>query len=108
MTELQKERYTQIKARLRRIGKENPADCILYLDEEIEQCRATIKKMEDELDRYRLANRLLMQDIADRDEMLEKKVEEVYPEFMRDYKCMKEELEGASEELAELKKERKR
>ena len=35
---------------------------------------------------------ILESDVAERDKMLERKVEEVYPEFMRDYKQMREEL----------------
>lgn len=106
MTQEQLEIYTQVKARLRRIGKENPADAILYLELEVRAYRHTIEKLKEELERYQVINKLLESDIADRDKMLEQKVEEVYPEFMRDYKCMREELDGVYEELAELRKER--
>ena len=66
-----------------------------------------VKRMEEELDKYKVIIALLEQDIADRDKMLEQKVEEVYADFMRDYKCMREELDGVYEELAELKDEQR-
>lgn len=106
MTEEQKELYTKTKEHLRQLGKENPADAILYLAMVAKAHRSTITKLEEELDKYRVINKLLEGDIADRDKMLEQKVEEVYAEFMRDYRCMREELDGAYEELAELRTER--
>ena len=42
---------------------------------------------------------ILERDVAERDEMLERKVEEVYPEFMRDYKLMREELTELQKEV---------
>ena len=45
-----------------------------------------INMLIDEVKLLRLIKEVLKQDIADRDELLEKKVEEVYPEFMKDYK----------------------
>jgi len=68
--------------------------------------RAKIHFLERELDKYQVINKLHEADNADLRKQLEKKVEEVYPEFMRDYKYMVEELDGAYEELAELKTER--
>lgn len=65
-----------------------------------------INELIEELDKYKVVNKLLELDLADRNSMLEKKVEEVYADFMRDYKLMCEELEGAYEELAEVRKER--
>jgi DNA repair exonuclease SbcCD ATPase subunit len=103
MTEAQKELFVKTKERLRRMGKENPADVIVALAEEIEQYRAKIRAMVDELDFRCGVIRLLEQDIKDRDEMLEKKVEEVYADFMSDYKLMREELDGACEELTEAR-----
>ena len=46
---------------------------------------------------------LLEQDIEDRDKMLESKVEEVYPEFMKDYGLMREELDACYEENGKLR-----
>lgn len=103
MTEAQKELYTKTKEHLRQLGKENPADAILYLAMVAKAYRSTITMLEVELDKYKVINKLLEGDIADRDKMLEQKVEEVYADFMRDYKCMREELDGTYEELAELK-----
>ena len=71
-----------------------------------EQRKAVIQKLGEyentnEVDKLRVMIHLLEQDIADRDKMLESKVEEVYAEFMRDYKCMREELEDKATEVAE-------
>ena len=105
MTEAQKELFVKTKARLRRMGKENPADVIVALAEEIEQYRAKIRRMEEELDLRCGIVRLLEREVADRDEMLEQKVAVVYDDFMCDYKIMREELEGAWEELTEARAE---
>ena len=58
-----------------------------------------------EVEKLKVINKLLEQDIADRDEMLESKVEEVYADFMRDYKCMREELDGLYDEYSNIKSE---
>lgn len=71
-------------------------DDIVNLTKEIEQ-------LTEQLDTCKVMIALLERDIADRDEMLEKKVEEIYPEFMRDYRAMREELDGTYDELAELR-----
>lgn len=105
MTEAQKELFVKTKERLRRMGKENPADVIVALAEEIEQYRARIRAMDDELDLRCGIIRVLEQDIKDHNKMLEQKVEVVYDDFMRDYKIMREELEGAWEELTEARAE---
>ena len=47
----------------------------------------------------------LLDDIEELNEKLEKKIEEVYPEFVKDYNIMKEELEGAYAELEKYRKE---
>ena len=54
----------------------------------------TANRQKDEIETQKCVIRLLEEDIAYRDKMLESKVEEVYAEFMRDYKAMREELEG--------------
>ena len=105
MTEAQKELFVKTKERLRRLGKENPSDVIVALAEEIEQYRARIRAMDDELDFRCGIVRLLEREVADRDAMLEQRVEVVYDDFMRDYKIMREELEGAWEELTEARAE---
>ena len=61
--------------------------------------------MDDELDFRCGIVRLLEREVADRDAMLEQRVEVVYDDFMRDYKIMREELEGAWEELTEARAE---
>lgn len=105
MTEEQNELYIKTKDRLRRLGKENPADCILGLALEIEAYRSKIRAMEELLDKLSTINKLYEGDNSDLQKQLEKKVEEVYPEFMRDYQCMREELDGAYDELEELRKQ---
>lgn len=50
MTEAQTELYKKTKDRLRRLGKENPADVIVALAEEIEYYRKKIHAMEELLD----------------------------------------------------------
>lgn len=69
-----------------------------------------IKRLKDEVETKDAIIKLLEQDIADRDKMLEAKVEDVYADFMQDYKLMREELDGAyrentalAEEVARLK-----
>ena len=47
MTEKQQEIYIETKARLRRMGKENPADVIVALAEEIDRYRDKIRSMEE-------------------------------------------------------------
>ena len=67
---------------------------------------ALLEELIEENDKLRTFNKLYESDIADRDKMLEQKVEDVYADFMRDYKAMREELDGTYEELAELRAER--
>lgn len=64
-----------------------------------------IEKQKEVIDKYAVINRLNEQDIADLNKMLEQKVEVVYEDFMKDYKCLKEELEGLYDEYEELKAE---
>ena len=106
MTEEQNEVYAATMKRLRRLGKDNPTEAIIYLAMEVETYRTTIRNLKDELERYQVINKLLEADIADRDKMLESKAEEVAADFMRDYRVMREELEGLYEELEETRKER--
>ena len=47
MTEKQQEIYIRTKERLRRLGKENPADVIVALAEEIDHYRAKIRTLEE-------------------------------------------------------------
>lgn len=47
MTEKQQEIYLETKARLRRMGKENPADVIVALAEEIDRYRDKVRSMEE-------------------------------------------------------------
>ena len=65
---------------------------------------ANIKERDGKIEQQEVIIHLLQQDIADRDKMLEQKVEEVYADFMLDYKAMREELDGCYEDLDELRK----
>ena len=62
----------------------------------------TVKTLQEELKYKEGIIKLLEQDIEDRDKMLEAKVEDVYADFMQDYKLLREELDGAYKENAEL------
>lgn len=73
-------------------------------DEMCGDALALINTLTDEVKLLRIIKDVLNQDIADRDKLLEKKVEEVYLEFMKDYKAMREELDGVYEELEETKR----
>ena len=91
MTEVERrDLYIQTKAELRREGKENPAECILYLAEELHYARKL--------------GELYLKDIDELNKQLEGKMAEVYPDFMRDYEIMRHELLETQEELAEAKR----
>lgn len=90
--------------------------CDLCLYGEYKNCRAEItrdtqalikayRKIKAERDRLVGIKVILLKDLEDRDQMLKKSVEELYPEFMKDYKVMEEELVGLYEELDRLEKE---
>ena len=64
-----------------------------------------IKKQQEKIEELNSIKQLNEQDIADRDEMLKQKVEVVYEDFMKDYKCILEENEGLYGELALLRAE---
>ncbi len=49
MTEQEKQLYLKTKERFRRLGKENPADVILALAEEVENYRSKIQQIENDL-----------------------------------------------------------
>ena len=73
--------------------------------EEAAEMQKNISQQKAEIETQKCVIRLLEEDIADRDKMLESKVEDVYVEFIRDYKAMREELEGCYEELATARAE---
>ena len=98
--------YTLTVKRLHRIGAKDPTAQIVALAKEVEQGRAKIRALEEELGKHATLLRLMEQDIEDWKKLAESKVEEIYPEFMRDYKCALEELEGVYEELTELRKQK--
>ena len=64
-----------------------------------------IDRLEDEIAHKNGIIRLLEKDIEDLHKALEKRVEDVYEDFMKDYKLMREELDGCCEENADLQKQ---
>lgn len=75
------------------------------IEQMCEDAVALIKKQQEKIDMLEVIKKLNEQDIADRDEMLKQKVEVVYEDFMKDYKCIQEENEGLYKELAEARDE---
>lgn len=74
-------------------------------DQACKDAIALIKKQQEKIEELNIIKQLNEQDIADRDEMLKQKVEAVYEDFMKDYKCILEENEGLYGELAEARAE---
>lgn len=67
--------------------------------------RILIKELTEKNELLASVNGVLEADIADRDKLLEQKVADVYPEFMKDYKLMQKELDfyfDKNEEESEL------
>lgn len=89
-----------------RAAMEKPP-CRLHITrQQVAELQETANRQKDEIETQKCVIHLLEEDIADRDKMLESKVEEVYAEFMRDYKAMREELEGCCEEMATTRAEK--
>ena len=63
------------------------------------------EELQNTIDRYKGVIRILEQDVADRDKLLEGKVEATYSEFMRDYKQLQEEYRDLLREIAKDLKE---
>lgn len=57
------------------------------------------EELQNTIDRYKGVIRILEQDIATRDKLIESKVEAAYPEFMRDYKQLQEEYNDLRNEI---------
>ena len=68
--------------------------------------KETIKEKDAEIAYKNGIIDLLNKDIEDLHETLEKSVEDVYKDFMQDYKLMREELDGTYDELKDLREER--
>ena len=60
------------------------------------------KKIREERNQLVGLKVLLLRDLEDRDRLLAQRVEEVYPEFMKDYNAMQDELEELYTELDRL------
>lgn len=85
--------YIKTKAELRREGKENPSECILYLAEQLYYARQVVEAMQRKIDNL--------------NKQLEGKMAEVYPIFMRDYEIVRQELIETQEELDEARRDLK-
>ena len=79
------------------------AQCLRLCIDYFKSSEQKIEKLAKENDHLKNINTLLEQDLEDRDNMLKKKVEEIYPEFVKDYDCLREELDGCYEELEALR-----
>ena len=104
----------QIIKALECCSTENCTDCPYAVDDifdiscginKAKDALSLIKELTEENEKLKMFNKLHEQDVEDMHKMLEKKVEEVYPEFMRDYQLMREELDGAYEELKESRED---
>lgn len=90
--------------------------CDLCLYGESKDCHADIKRdtqtliksyraLKSERDELLGIKVILLKDLEERDQMLQKKVGEIYPEFMKDYQTMREELDELYSEVDRLEKE---
>lgn len=77
--------------------------CILQC--EIEQYKAEIERLTEVIERYECVNKLLEMDIEDLHKEREKRVEEVYADFMKDYKIMRDELNELYDENSKLQQQ---
>lgn len=59
------------------------------------------EELQNTIDRYKGVIRILEQDVADRDKLLEGKVEATYSEFMRDYKHLQEEYNDLAVQIVD-------
>lgn len=73
MTDAQKELYEKTKARMRRLGIENPADVVVALTEEIDFYRGKIERLEKRINMYES----IISDLAVEVKDLEKRLKEV-------------------------------
>lgn len=62
-------------------------------------------EQKEEIERYKCVNKLLEQDIEDLHKEREKRVEEVYADFMKDYNIMRDELNECYDENGQLQDE---
>ncbi len=80
-------------------------DCTAEIKKDTKALIKDYKKLSLERDKLVGIKVILLKDLEERDEKLLKSVEELYPEFVKDYKSMEEELEGLYEEVDRLEKE---
>lgn len=59
------------------------------------------EELQDTIARYKGVIRILEQDIATRDKIIEGKIEEAFPEFMRDYKQLQKEYSELRDEIVD-------
>lgn len=91
MTEVERrDLYIKTKAELRRKGKDNPAECIMYLAEELYYSNKI--------------REALMREIDELNKQLEGKMADVYPVFMKDYEIMRQEWLKTQDALDEARR----
>jgi chromosome segregation ATPase len=67
--------------------------------------KETVEEQKTEIEHNKTIIKLLEMDIDGLQKELEQKVEDVYPGFMRDYKIMRDELNGLYDENADLRED---
>ena len=77
-------------------------------DEQIGVLNCEIEEYKAQIEDYKRVNKLLEMDIKDLHAEREKRVEEVYADFMKDYNIMRDELNACCDENAELQKQAER
>ena len=82
-------------------------DCSAEIKKDTKALIKEFKHLSEERDKLVGIKVLLLRDLEERDAMLLKKVEEVYPEFVKDYKSMEVDLGELYEEVDRLERELK-
>lgn len=80
-------------------------DCTADIKKDTKALVKAYKALSRERDKLLGIKVVLLQDLEERDKKLEMTVEELYPEFMKDYKAMETELGDLYEEIDRLEKE---
>jgi hypothetical protein len=95
------EKVKEIKEALGNCQKNNCVDCPYFIDEK--RCRANDLLLDTItlINNLECINKLQQKDIDELHQEREKRVEEVYADFMQDYNIMRDELNEACEHSAE-------
>lgn len=82
-------------------------DCNVEIKKDTKALVKAFKALTEERDKLVGIKVILLRDLEERDELLQKKVEEIYPEFIKDYKSMEVDLGDLYEEVDRLENELK-